>query len=101
MDKDRNIEQMEVTNKLLLDMVQNQRNNNNNMFKTFIITLICYTLILISMIIGFFVYESQFEITDSITESTTQTIEQEVSGDGSEINNVEGDMYKDNAVHNE
>lgn len=101
MDEDRNVEQMEVANKLLLDMVKSQRKNNTNTFKIFITTLICYTLILISMVIGFFVYESQFEVTDAIKETSTKTIEQEVSGDGSEINNVEGNMYKDNAIHNE
>lgn len=33
--------------------------------------------------------------------STTTTTEQTVEGDGAEINNVDGNMYKDNATHNE
>ena len=33
--------------------------------------------------------------------STTTTTEQTVEGDSAEINNVEGNMYRDNATHNE
>ena len=51
------------------------------------------------MTIGFFWYESQFEVTEDI--ATTETITQEVSGENSEINNVDGNLYKDNATHNE
>ena len=66
--------QDEATNRLLLDMVKNQKEYISGMLKIFIITLVCYTLILISMIVGFFVYESQFE-TILETEETTQTID--------------------------
>ena len=90
--------QEEATNKLLLDMVKNQKEYINGIFKILIITLICYTLILISMIVGFFIYESQFET--EVVETQT-TITQEVSGDGSDINNVEGNQYNDNAIHNQ
>lgn len=89
-------QQAELTNKLLLDLIRNQKNNASNMFRVFIITICCYTVILIAMIIGFFAYELQFETTDEIT----QRVEQEVSGDGSSINNVEGDQYTGNATHN-
>lgn len=90
--------QEEATNRLLLDMVKNQKEYIRRMLKIFIITLVCYTLILISMIVGFFVYESQFE-TEAI--ETQTTITQEVSGDGSDINNVDGNQYNDNATHNQ
>lgn len=33
--------------------------------------------------------------------TATTTTEQTVEGDSAEINNVDGDMYKDNATHNE
>ena len=90
--------QEEATNRLLLDMVKNQKGYINGIFRIFIITFVCYTLILISMIVGFFVYESQFET--EVVETQT-TITQEVSGDGSDINNVEGNQYNDNATHNQ
>lgn len=77
---------------LLLNMVDNQKLQMHNQTKTFIIVIVCYTILLLSMVIGFFIYDSQFEYTDTVT----KTITQEVSGDDSEISN-----YNDNAVHNE
>ena len=91
--------QVEATNKLLLQMVKNQKENNKNMIRVFIITMCCMTILLVSMIIGFFVYESQFETELGTTNETTIT--QEVSGEDSTINNVEGNQYNDNATHNQ
>lgn len=59
----RNDEQLEVTNKLLLDMVKNQKSSTKNLIRVFMTTIICYTVLLIAMVIGYFVYESQFEVT--------------------------------------
>lgn len=88
---------MEITNKLLLEMVKNQKAGNKNLTKVFISAIIGYTVLLIGMVACFFIYESQYEtdITDKYS------IEQEASGDEAEINNVMGDQYKDNATHNE
>lgn len=91
--------QVEATNKLLLQMVKNQKENNKNMIRVFIITMCCMTILLVSIIIGFFVYESQFETELETTNETTIT--QEVSGEDSTINNVEGNQYNDNATHNQ
>lgn len=74
-------ENMEATNKLLLEMVKNQKDNIANMTKTFIISMICYTCLLIAMVIGFFVYENQFEVTD-----WEKQVMQEVETDGSNDN---------------
>lgn len=89
-------EQLQATNKLLLKMVKTQRESYRNTTKAYIITITCYTLLMISMVIGFIVYESQFD-----TEYVKETVTQEVSGENSNINNVDGDQYNDNAVHNE
>lgn len=91
--------QVEATNKLLLQMVKNQKENNKNMIRVFIITMCCMTILLVSMIVGFFVYESQFET--ELETTTETTITQEVSGEDSTINNVEGNQYNDNATHNQ
>lgn len=88
-------ESMEITNKLLLEMVKNQKAGNRNLTKVFISAIIGYTVIVLGMIAGFFVYESQFEIKDEYS------IEQEASGEEAEINNVLGNQYNDNATHNE
>lgn len=52
------VEQIEVVNNLLLDMVKTQRENNKNMVKVFITSIICLTIILLCGIFGFFYYES-------------------------------------------
>ena len=91
--------QVEATNKLLLQMVKNQKENNKNMIRVFIITMCCMTILLVSMVVGFFVYESQFET--ELETTTETTITQEVSGEDSAINNVEGNQYNDNATHNQ
>ena len=100
MTEEKQLEQVELTNKLLLDMVKNQKKNMCSMYRVFVVAICCLTVIIVSMIIGFFVYESQFEVADTIT-TTTETITQEVSGTDSEINNVKGNLYKDNATHSE
>lgn len=94
-------EQFEALNELLLDMVKTQKDYIKNIIKIFIFTMMCYTLILISGVVGFFVYEGQFEVSEEASTVTETTIEQEVSGDSAEINNVKGNMYKDDAIHNE
>ena len=93
------VEQAQAMNELLLEMVKGQREVNKKNLKVFIATIVCYTLLLISMVVGFFVYESQFET--AYTTETVTTTTQEVSGENSEINNVQGNMYNDNATHNE
>ena len=92
------LEQVQALNKLLLEMNKNQKESNSSLIKAFITTVICFTVLLISMVFGFFWYESQFEVTEKVV---TETITQEVSGTDSEINNVEGNLYKDNASHTE
>ena len=86
-DEEKDI-QVEATNKLLLQMVKNQKENNKNMIRVFIITMCCMTVLLVSMVIGFFVYESKFET--ELETTTETTITQEVSGEDSTINSVEG-----------
>lgn len=97
-DEEKN-KQVEATNKLLLQMVKNQKENNKNMIRVFIITMCCMTILLVSMVVGFFVYEGQFET--ELETTTETTITQEVSGKDSTINNVDGNQYNDNATHNQ
>ena len=94
------VEEKETTmNELLLQVIKNQKQTNKAIIKTFIAVVICYTIILVSMIVGFFWYESQFEIKDEVV--TEREVTQTVDGENSEINNVQGNMYKDSATHNE
>ena len=75
----KNNSQSEVTNKLLMEMVRNQKNNMKNLVKVFISTIVCYTILLIAMVVGYFVYESQFEVVE--TETETIRYEQETASD--------------------
>lgn len=87
----------QITNKLLIDMVKNQKESNRSLKEALIWVILGFTTIIITLIIGFVVYESQYET----TEQTQFSVDQEASGDDAEINNVLGNMYKDNATHNE
>ena len=88
---------LEITNKLLFEMVKNLKQTNKNITKAFIATVICLAVIISIGIVGFFWYESQYET----SEQTEFTVDQEASGEEAEINNVLGNMYKDSATHNE
>lgn len=84
---------------LLVDLVQTQKKNYKAFVKVFVITISLYTLLLIFMICGFYLYESQFEYAETF--SYTEDIDQEVEGDNATINNVKGNQYNDDAIHNE
>lgn len=51
--------------------------------------------------IDFMEYLDSLEYEYAVTESTVTTTTQEVEGDSAEINNVQGNQYKDNATHNQ
>ena len=83
--------QYDVTNKLLLEMVKNQKQNIKNLIRVFTFIIICYTLLLISMVVGFFVYESQFEIEETETIRYEQEMDTDNGGNAIGIINNNGD----------
>lgn len=78
-------------NKVIINLLKQQRETNKRMF----IALIVSILVNLAIVGGFLWYESQWEYTE------TKEITQEVSDNDSDINNVSGNQYKDNAIHNE
>ena len=86
-----NEQNIELTNKLLIEMIKNQKQNTNNMIKMFIVTVVSMTIIILGTVIGFLVYESQFE---TISSDYQYEVEQdaETDGDGNAINNFGGDF---------
>lgn len=78
-------------NKVIINLLKQQRETNKRMF----IALIVSILVNLAIVGGFLWYESQWEYTE------TKEITQEVSGNDSDSNNVSGNQYKDNAIHNE
>lgn len=89
--------QNEQLNNLLLDVVKSQKKSYKNLITVFIVTVISLTLIICTMIFSFTWYESQFEITEETKAEITQTVD----GENSSINNVTGNQYNDNAIHNQ
>ena len=90
-------DKLQLANELLLEMAKNQRENFKKATHAYIVATCGLLVLMVAMVVGFFWYESQFEVTDTVT--TEKTITQEVSGDESDI--VNGDQYNDNAVHNQ
>lgn len=84
-------------NSLLLEIVKSQKRSYKNLVVVFAVTIVCLSVIICTIVGCFTWYESQFE-TGYVT---TETVEQEVSGENSNINNISGNQYNDNAVHNE
>ena len=48
-----NEQNIELTNKLLIEMIKNQKQNTSNMIKMFIVTVISMTIIILGTVIGF------------------------------------------------
>lgn len=93
-------ERLSAVNEILLDTAKNQESLIKHFRKMLIAITISFTIIICSMVGGFFYYESQFETIETTT--TTTTTDMSTSGENANINNVtNGDMYNDNATHNE
>ena len=98
MNEELNQKDAELT-QLLIEVIQNQKKNAKSLIRFLVIIVICFTIIICSMIGGFFWYESQFEYVE--TQTYSEQIDQEISGEGSSINNIEGNQYNGNAIHND
>ena len=87
------LEKEEALNRLLLDTDKNQNAAIGHFRKMVVVLLICFTVTVCTMAIGFFYYESQFDV-------GTTTTSMETDGANANINNAtDGDMYNDSAVH--
>lgn len=80
-------DQLQATNKLLLEMVKNQKVNARNVIKVFIVTIGCYTAILLTIIICFFVYEGQYETIDSNYDYSVEQSAETDDGGSAIVNN--------------
>lgn len=89
------LDQSIALNRITLSLLKEQKESNKRMFGI-IIALIAAIVIMFG---SFLYYESQWETVTE--EEETFVYDQEVSGDDSRINNVQGDQYNDNSVHTE
>lgn len=93
-------ERLSAMNNVLLDTAKNQETLIKHFRKMLIAITISFTIIICCMVGGFFYYESQFETVETAT--TTTDTDLTTSGENANINNVtNGDMYNDDATHNE
>lgn len=53
-DAEEALEYSQAMNKVLLEMVKLQKTHTKSLIRVFITTIICYTLLLIAIVIGFF-----------------------------------------------
>lgn len=86
-----NLSQAETINNLLVDMIQSQKESNKNLARAFIITIACFTVLIATMIVGFFVYESQYDVVDTNYKYECEQ-EAEAGDDGVAIVNGNGEI---------
>lgn len=62
------------------------------------VVILCLIITIITGVVSFFIYESQFEQEETTTETSWSYAE--ASGENAAINNVQGDQYNDQATRN-
>ena len=93
-------ERLSAVNGVLLDTAKSQESLIKHFRKMLIAITISFTIIICCMVGGFFYYENQFETVETAT--TTTDTDLTTSGENANVNNVtNGDMYNDDATHNE
>lgn len=81
----------------LMSKVLDASNSHHRFIVKILGVLLGLSILFNAVTVGAFVwYESQFEY---VCDDSGQT--QEISGENSNINNVEGDQYNDSAIHND
>jgi flagellar basal body-associated protein FliL len=94
---------VEEFGEVLLD-VQKEYKRSNKLKDIIIIILIVLMFLQSAFSFGCFVwYESQFEYYDTVQETNAKDVDIETRGDSAnaEYNDVSGNQYNDNAVHNQ
>lgn len=88
---------IEALNRLLTDVMNAQEKALRQMRRAIIITVVCFSAIVCTGIIGFFWYESQYDEISTTTTTTTLSAD----GENSKVNHAGRDMYNDEAQHTE
>lgn len=93
----------EDVEKLLFDTQRIYSESNKIKDKIIIMLIVLMFLEAVAVFAGFVWYESQFETVQTTEETETRDVDLSTSGDSADAtyNDVSGDQYNDNAVHNE
>ena len=89
------------TEKILIDVQKEYANSNRKKDKIIVLLIVLMFLEAIVCYAGFLYYESQFDYVE--TYDTTKDVDIDTKGDNAnaEYNDVNGNQYNDDAVHNE
>ena len=93
----------EDVEKLLFDTQRIYSESNKMKDKIIIMLIVLMFLEAVAGFTGFVWYESQFETVQTTEETETKDVDLSTSGDNADAtyNDVSGNQYNDNAVHNE
>lgn len=93
----------EDVEKLLFDTQRIYSESNKIKDKIIIMLIVLMFLEAVAGFTGFVWYESQFETVQTTEETETKDVDLSTSGDNADAtyNDVSGNQYNDNAVHNE
>lgn len=93
----------EDVEKLLFDTQRIYSESNKIKDKIIIMLIVLMFLEAVAGFAGFVWYESQFETVQTTEETETRDVDLSTSGDSADAtyNDVSGDQYNDDAVHNE
>ena len=93
----------EDVEKLLFDTQRIYSESNKIKDKIIIMLIVLMFLEAVAGFAGFVWYESQFETVQTTEETETKDVDLSTSGDSADAtyNDVSGDQYNDDAVHNE
>lgn len=93
----------EDVEKLLFDTQRIYSESNKIKDKIIIMLIVLMFLEAVAGFTGFVWYESQFETVQTTEETETKDVDLSTSGDSADAtyNDVSGDQYNDDAVHNE
>ena len=89
--------------KLLIDTQKQYSNSNKSKDRIIMLLIVLIFLEAVTFFSGFIWYESQFEYEEVTETKTEQTVDLSSEGDNAnaEYNDIEGNQYNDNAIHNE
>lgn len=82
-----------ATNETIMELMKHQKEQCKQIRNMFMTVIISFTIMIGMCVGGIMYFINTFEI-ETFTETTTTTT-QTVEGDSAEINNVQGDQFKD------
>ena len=100
-EKDKEIVRLKAENGLLRDVNKMMKKLNKTKDKIIIFLIFCMCVMTVGFVIGHEIYESQFYTVEEAQDENGVEIKTDGDNASAEYNNVGGDQYNDNAIHEE